>query len=483
MLKAIINTKQPFFWIIIHLLLGFSFTLVREFFVIWFFLVIVSSLNIITKGSRDKKKVHLIYLVTYLSSLELLSRMTHAFKYRIPWEYGKYVIFFGALYAILVLNSRKGPRGLLLFLLLLPAIFLTGDYDIEWRDIVFNLFGPIAISVVIISNTKLRITKHQFKHILKLMLYPALSVLAYVIVKTPDLDSIQFNLEANFEATGGYGSNQVSTILGLGLFLTFVFWVNNWELSGNRKVDLVLMFGFFFQGLLSFSRGGMVGGILAILILVFMISKSGAKNRKNFNIPKVGKFLIPAVIFLVITFQIADSVTKGMLRLRYQGETTSTLAGSREVDINTLTTGRFTIFQEDFDIWMDNFTFGAGVGISKYIRSRAGGIRQLPVASHVELSRLLAEHGLLGLLWFAILIVSGLRLIKHKSNSKFQGVLLALFLLGIYTTFHAATRTYLTPLLIGISVLSIVDIYNKELSKKEINRRKRVLKNRSISRL
>jgi len=227
----------------------------------------------------------------------------------------------------------------------------------------------------------------------------------------------------------------------------------------------------------------MVGGILAILILVFMISKSGAKNRKNFNIPKVGKFLIPAVIFLVITFQIADSVTKGMLRLRYQGETTSTLAGSREVDINTLTTGRFTIFQEDFDIWMDNFTFGAGVGISKYIRSRAGGIRQLPVASHVELSRLLAEHGLLGLLWFAILIVSGLRLIKHKSNSKFQGVLLALFLLGIYTTFHAATRTYLTPLLIGISVLSIVDIYNKELSKKEINRRKRVLKNRSISRL
>ncbi|WP_332910234.1 hypothetical protein [Algoriphagus boritolerans] len=64
------------------------------------------------------------------------------------------------------------------------------------------------------------------------MLYPILSVLVYTIIKTPDLDSVEFSLGANFATAGGFGSNQVSTILGLGVF--FDGFLYSFELSGYR---------------------------------------------------------------------------------------------------------------------------------------------------------------------------------------------------------------------------------------------------------
>jgi hypothetical protein len=337
-------------------------------------------------------------------------------------------------------------------------MFFGGYRDIQWHDIVFNLLGPISVCFAIIAFTKLKITKQQFRQLLKLVLYPAISVLAYVVIKTPDFDKINFELGANFSTTGGYGSNQVSSILGIGLFISFVFWVNKWELTGKRNLDLLLMLGFAFQGLLSFSRGGMVGGILGILILSWMLTRSTGKMKKFFNLPRLGKFIIPSVIGLILVFQIADAITGGLLSLRYTGQTNHTLAGKSEVDLNTITTGRFDIFLEDIEIWQDYFVMGSGAGISQYIRNDRSGNLGKPVASHVELSRLLADHGLLGFTWFLLLTLIGIKLIKKNTNAKYQGVLVALFAIAVYTTFHAATRTYLTPLFIGISLLNITDI-------------------------
>ena len=111
----------------------------------------------------------------------------------------------------------------------------------------------------------------------------------------------------------------------------------------------------------------------------------------------------------------------------------------------------------DVRIWQDYFIIGSGAGVSQHIRmDRSGDF--VPTASHVELSRLLADHGLLGLTWFLLLSLIGIRLIKKSTNAKYQGALVAFFAIAVYTTFHAATRTYLTPLFIGISLLNITDI-------------------------
>ena len=111
-------------------------------------------------------------------------------------------------------------------------------------------------------------------------------------------------------------------------------------------MDLLLLLLFTFQGLLSFSRGGMVGGFLGILIFIFVISSSSQRKKRKFNLPSIGKFGALSLIFLIIIFQIADSVSGGLLSLRYQGENNSTLAGRQEVSLNTLTTGRFDIFTQ-----------------------------------------------------------------------------------------------------------------------------------------
>lgn len=459
MLKAIVITKNPMFWVVLHLLLGLLCAFANFFFILWFAIVALSSLNMLGSGSRDKKLLNVLYFVSYFASMELLGRMCKSYQYKLPWEFGKYVVFFGAIYAILILNARKGTKGFLLFILLIPSMFFGGDRDIIWHDIVFNLLGPISVAFAIIAFSRLKITKQQFRQIVKLLLYPAISVLAYVVIKTPDLDSLEFSLEANFSTTGGYGSNQVSTVLGLGLFLSFLFYVNRWELTGNRLADLAIMLGFAFQGLLSFSRGGMIGGILGIIVFIFMISKSSPKVTRYYQLPKIGKYVLPALIGLVLIFQVADAITGGQLALRYAGETNLSVQGKSEVSINTLTTGRFDILLEDLEVWQDHFVLGAGAGVSQWVRAEnSGGMK---IASHVEISRLLAEHGLLGLTWIVILVLMGVKLIVFNTNAKYQGILLAFFIIAVYTTFHAATRTYLTPLLIGISLVTITDI--KEL--------------------
>lgn len=461
MLEKIVKTRNPFFWIVVHISLGAVCAILKVSFIFWFFLASLGSILMITQGGKRKRVVNLLYFVTYFSSFELLARMTKAYKYNLPWEFGKYLVFFGAVFAILFLGSRKGLLGILLILLLLPAVFFSGvDYEITWHNVVFNAFGPACVALVIFAFQDVMVTKAEFRSLLKLIFYPALSVLVYVVIETPDLTSMEFELGANFAATAGFGSNQVSTILGLGLFLTFLFWINRWTLSGSRQLDFIIMLGFAFQGLLSFSRGGMIGALIGITVVVFMITRIASVSSKKYKLPSIGKYVLPVLIVLVLVFQAADTLTGGLLTLRYQGETAGTLEGDAELDLNKLTTGRSNIFLQDMKIWSENFWFGSGVGVSQYIRSIK--TRTDITVSHVELSRLLAEHGFLGLLWFVLLLFLIFRLIKFNTNPKYQGILLACFVIAVYTTFHSATRTHITPLLIAISLLKIMDIKEPE---------------------
>ena len=402
-----------------------------------------------------------------MSSLELISRMTKAFKYGLPWEYGKYFVFFSAIYALVVLQLRKGTIGFALMFLFLPSTLISAVHTIDRKDLIFNGLGPLAICILIIALKDVKISRAQLIQMLRLLLYPALMVLSYTVIRTPDLDSIEFTLGANFDTAGGFGSNQVSTVQGFGMFLAFLFWINRWYLTGNRLFDTLIMAGFAFQGLLSFSRGGMIGGALAIIVYLFFITRASSKEAKRFNLPKVGKYVLPGLITLALTFQIVDIITSGLLSLRYRGETTKTQLGQAEVDLNTLTTGRFDIFKSDLELWQDYFVLGTGIGGSAYLRNKAEGIeRSGHNASHVELSRLLSEHGILGLAFFLILVYLGVQMALKPGNPKYKGVLVALYALAIYTTFHAATRTYITPLLVGLSMLKVYDANEPEFEVK-----------------
>ena len=466
MLKRLANPNQARFWILFHIAFGVACAIFKEIFIIWFVFLAISSIPLITTGSPADRRIHLVWLIAYFASMELLSRMTKAHSYGLPWEYGKYVILVGSLYGITVLGARRGTVGMVLFFLLLPGMFISPVYSITRHAIAFNLLGLLAMIAGIVFMAKLEIDRERFQSMLRLILLPAVSVLGYTVFKTPDLKGIEFQLGANFETAGGFGSNQVSTVLGMGMFITFLFWVNRWTLTKNRILDTILLVGFAFQGLLTFSRGGVIGGVLAILVVLYFFSLTGRVRRFMYRIPSVGKFLIPTLIVLFAVFSIVDNITGGILSLRYQGETNATLLGKADKDLTTLTTGRFNIFMADVELWKQHVVSGGGVGSSIFLR----GDPMLGVsgqAAHVELSRLLAEHGLFGLFFFVIWLYIGLRLLRHDTNPKYQSILLALFVLALYTTFHAATRTFLTPLFTSLALLQIVDINEPETALSE----------------
>ena len=251
--------------------------------------------------------------------------------------------------------------------------------------------------------------------------------MVFTFIKTPDLDEIEFTLKAQFETTGGHSSNQVSTILGLGMFLAFYNLYNSKLFSGNYIIDLIILIGFTFQGLISFSRGGMLVGLLGIFLITFLGKRSIFKNAK-------------AILILIGAFFIANKITNGNLLLRYQGETQGTLLGTKEKTANHIVSGRIGIFEKDMELFYKHPLTGVGLGVSKYLRDE-----DEKAAAHVELSRLVADHGLLGLIYSWIFF--GLLFTIYKRN-KFKGnnILFILVFIALSTTFHAAMRTFLTPL-------------------------------------
>jgi O-antigen ligase len=225
--------------------------------------------------------------------------------------------------------------------------------------------------------------------------------------------------------------------------------------SGHRIGDLLITTVFGFQGLLTFSRGGIFVGVLAIALIYFLsILNKKADSSKKKKIPFY--YILLMVMVGLFTFLQVDRITEGMLTLRYQGETEGTLIGYKEKNFNVITTNRFAILLGDLELWQEHLLGGVGVGASKYLRTPD------TVNPHIEMSRLLAEHGIPGLLYFGIFVFLGLRLYKQKIEPQIRTILLALFLVGFLTSFHSAMRTYITPLLISLSTITPLNLRNKK---------------------
>ena len=100
------------------------------------------------------------------------------------------------------------------------------------------------------------------------------------------------------KASGGFGSNQVATILGLGMFFSFYAWMNKLLFSGLHVLDGFFIGLFAYQGFLTFSRGGMIIGLVAILFyyLIYRSSKTFRRDTKTKRIKPLVLFLFAVII-------------------------------------------------------------------------------------------------------------------------------------------------------------------------------------------
>lgn len=446
MINYILNARSRIFWIALHILLGAVSILTPWILIGWFYLVLLTDGMSIIRKQRSSF-VPIVYLIVYTTSFELLARMSETSPF-IPYELGKYLLLLLLSFGILK-GYRKGNIGWLMVFLLLPAALFDISGESTIRNLVFNLIGPINVALAVVFFQKQEVNKKNFVDILRLLLYPLVSVLAFTVLGSPSLEDVEFTLGANFETSGGFGSNQVSTALGLGAFLVFILWWKREGFSGYLWLDVVFLLLFVFRGLVTFSRGGMIGGALGIIIFL-LLDRGITGDGRVIKPVKAILTAIPVFIILTVTFTYANKVTGGLLSKRYQGETPGTLAGRKEKTLNVFTSNRLQIFKDDLELWKENPLLGVGTGASYYLRENTHRI-----AAHVELSRLLSEHGLFGLTYFFILCVLGYNVYRRASWTLSGPVLFAIFILALFTTFHSAMRTFVTPLLVGLSLIVV----------------------------
>ncbi|HCV81533.1 MAG: hypothetical protein CMP12_20475 [Zunongwangia sp.] len=406
---------------------------------------------ILQKKNRNNEA---LMAAAYVAGGEVYFRMTDGIIF---YETGKYmVIVFLLLGMFFKGTSSKTVPYWLFILMMVPGILVSAiniSYGADFRKLVaFNLSGPVCLGIVAVYCYYKKIKKSDFEKVILMLLLPLISNMFYLYLYTPSLKESLINVSANYLATGGYGPNQVSTIFGMGFFLicTRLFLVKDKLVN---LIDFILLGLMGYRAVVTFSRGGVFTGI--ICISTFLIFYYYKMNRKSRSAVFRKILFIGAVGLGVWTFSLVK--TYGLIGNRYTNKDAS---GKLKADI---TTGRSELIETELHAFINHPILGIGVGKGTEYREEQLGIS---IATHNEISRMLSEQGLLGLISLLILIfVPVIFWFKFENNYYFLAFLAFWFL----TINHSAMRIALPAFVYGLALLYIVDdkkdpVYRKRLA-------------------
>lgn len=194
-----------------------------------------------------------------------------------------------------------------------------------------------------------------------------------------------------------------------------------------------------YRGILSFSRGGILTA--AIMSIAFLIIYFLFTNLKS----KVGSMVKLLGVLGVITFiwTLTMMQTGGLIENRY---TNKDALGRDKEDI---TTGRGDIISTELDAFYEHPFLGVGVGKMKFIRLEETGVK---AATHNEVSRMLSEHGLFGILALLILLIAPI--VNNPLGIK-NIYFYPLLLFWLLTISHSAMRIAAPAFIYGLSLITI----------------------------
>jgi O-antigen ligase len=423
---------------LLHLLLGvllLSGVVAKAYSIL---IVFFGVLYIIRNKNENNEAIH---WSAYLVGAEVLFRMAgEMFFYELP----KYAVLL-FLFVGLVVEKRSHHVSLSYLIYILLLLIGIAFVDIPFTEsirktIAFNLSGPILLGVSAIYFYRRPLAFSALMEMLFYMALPVISMLALLYFKTPDISEISFGGGANFETSGGYGPNQVATVIGVGMFIVAVHLFFKRRIFAFFIVDMFLFTYLVYRGLLTLSRGGMITAFLAISLFTYYFILS--RENKILNLARYSGLL---ALFGLALFMYTSDVTGGMLENRYANKNA---AGTTKADI---TTGRGTLFASEISAFMEHPFFGVGVGGGKFYRMEE---LKIQAASHNEMSRLIGEHGLIGIVALIILLVVPLR---HMAKQPYLArAFLGSFLIFWFLTInHSAMRIAFPGFIYGLSVAVI----------------------------
>ena len=374
----------------------------------------------------------------YLTSASVYWRMRAA-PY-LPWEFGKYAIV--ALFAVALVFSVRIRRPLLPLAyigLLLPSIYLTTSSALppdEMKDqLSFNLSGPLALAVAVIFFSSVRLTPAEFRWVAISLLAPIISI-ATVAAQSleqalADPDFEFYGGSSNAATSGGFGPNQVSAILGLGMVAIFLYLVAGKPKRVVTGTMLVLFLFLTRQCLITLSRGGLWMTIGAVgAASVFLIKDPLYRKRLA-----VGLVVVGAIILLVVIPRL-DAITGGVLVTRLE---------------NTAGTGREELIRGDMESWESSPLLGVGPGMGGANRLK---YFDVPTA-HTEFTRMVAEHGVLGLVSLIVLGFIALRAIREPKSDRARAIAAALLTYALLFMVVDATRLAAPSFAFGLACATV----------------------------
>lgn len=162
--------------------------------------------------------------------------------------------------------------------------------------------------------------------------------------------------------------------------------------------------------------------------------------------------MIGAVVALVIIPRL-QAVTGGVLVSRFE---------------NTGSTGRDLLIKADLQSWSQNPLLGIGPGLGEPNRLRyfhAG-------AAHTEYSRMLAEHGLLGVFSLIVLGAIGFRSVREQSSLKGKAVSAAFVVYALLFMAVDATRLVAPSFAFGLASMTLAfPVRRRKVARVEPTRR------------
>ena len=431
--------KRYLFVVVIHILIGFCIFYIPYFAKFYGYSIILGGAFYVINSQNKNNEV--LYAVAYIVGSEVLLRMTEGNP---VYEFSKYGVMVFILIGIYFSGISKNAIPYWTFLLLLvPGVVIAtlalSSHNSLRREISFNISGPVCLGICALYTYMRKVTLNQMNTILLVVGLPIISCIIYLTLYTPSVKDIVRGTGSNADLSGGFGPNQVATILGFGMFIFISRLVYQSKTKLMFLVNLIIVLNISFRGLITFSRGGMVTGIIMSIVLIAVTYLQINKGGKA----KMRYMIVFVVLALFATWTYSSSQTQGLIGKRYANQDASGRVKEDQL------TGRGELAADEINAFLSSPYFGVGVGKNQELRmNRTGEI----IVSHNEITRMLAEHGSLGILALLILFITPIIL---YIDNKYNIYVLCFITFWLLTINHAAMRLAAPAFIYSLSLLKV----------------------------
>ncbi len=425
--------------VLLHIALGIVVFIVPFISKIYCLLIIIGGFFYVIKNKNKNNEV--LIVSAYIVGIEVFLRMTGG---NILYEFSKYGVIFFLIVGMYYSGFSKYAVPYWIFLLLLiPGIIVATETlnlgtDIR-KPIAFNISGPVCLGIASLYTYNRKILFSSLNSILLSLSLPVITITVYLILYTPSIKDVITGTGSNYESSGGFGPNQVSTILGIGMFVFF----SRFLLESKSKllfiINLIIVFNISYRGLTTFSRGGMITGLVMIIVLIFFLNRRIKYHGKV----KLNFLILLMSILLIFVWIYSSNQTGGLIEKRYANQDASGRVKESRF------TGREEIAENEFQDFLESPIFGIGVAKGIELRYEQTG---LITASHNEISRMMSEHGTLGIIALLIIFITPIILYIDNAQNIYMFCFLIFWLLTIN---HAAMRIAAPAFVYSLTLLKV----------------------------